>query len=73
MRQISIPEQLADEIRDWAHDQLAAWPDDTAFHHHLKFLLQQLDEGLPTADDVRGIMAQGPKGKKPGKSALGRA
>ena len=54
---IEISRLLVDELRDWAKDQSDAWPSETAYQDDLADLLRQLDADLPTADHVRGIMA----------------
>lgn len=54
---IEIKPRLADVLRDWAKDEIEAWPDETMYQADLADLLRQLDADLPTADDVRGIMA----------------
>lgn len=54
---IEVDELMASEIRQWAQDEADAWPSDTAFQAGLADLLRQLDDGLPSAADVRGIMA----------------
>ena len=48
--------QLADELRQWAKDERGAWPKDTLYQTELFDLLRQLDQGLPTVEDVRGIL-----------------
>ena len=55
--QIEIGEALADELRQWVQDERDRWPPDTAYQTDLARLAVQLDAGLPSADDVRGIMA----------------
>lgn len=56
MYTLKVSDRMADEIRDWAKDQQDYWPDDTEYQRDLSSLLRQLDAGLPTADDVRGIL-----------------
>ncbi len=52
---LTVSDRLADELRDWAYDETSNWPDDTAYQDDLEKMVMQLDEALPTADDVRGI------------------
>lgn len=54
---IEIKPRLADVLREWAKDEADAWPSETMYQEDLADLLRQLDEGLPTARDVRGIMS----------------
>ena len=60
---IEISERLADELRQWVQDERDHWPKDTAYQTDLAHLAAQLDAGLPSAADVRGIMAQSEEGK----------
>ena len=53
---VELSDRLADEIREWAHDEHLYWPSDTAYQDDLMGLMRQLDATLPTAEDVRGIL-----------------
>lgn len=41
--QISISEKMAEELKAWAEDEKAFWPEDTQFQGELSDLLTQLD------------------------------
>ncbi len=57
--QVTISDQLADELRTWVEDQLDEWPGRTQYHRDLEELHRQLDANLPTASEVAGIMQLG--------------
>lgn len=61
---ITVSDRIADELRQWAQDEAERWPPDTAFQRDLAALRDQLDAGLPTAEDVRGILSGIGEGKE---------
>ena len=57
---VHLSKRLADEIMDWAKEQRDDWPDDTDYQMDLADLFHHLDAALPSAEDVRGILADTP-------------
>lgn len=41
--QIKVSERMAEELKTWAEDEKAFWPEDTQFQEELSDLLKQLN------------------------------
>lgn len=51
-RTLRISARMAEEIQQWASDELGMWPRDTAYAADLESLLAQLTAEQPTPDAV---------------------
>lgn len=56
-RTLRISAKLAEEIQQWASDELGMWPRDTAYAADLESLLAQLTAAQPSRVDVSGAVS----------------
>lgn len=54
-RTLRISARMADEIQQWASDELCQWPRDTAYAADLESLLAQLTAAQPAPDAVAEV------------------
>lgn len=67
---VPIPIRLAKEFRDHVADEMAAWPDDTAYQDDLRAFASALDAApLPPAPEAGGWMP--PEDRKDGYRCMG--
>lgn len=58
---LNISAALADELCEWPQDMQELWPQNTIFQADLADLRRQLDQDLPSHEDVCGILRPTPK------------
>ena len=55
-RTLRISARMAEEIKQWASDELSQWPRDTAYADDLENLLSQLTAAAPAPDAVARLV-----------------
>ena len=55
-RTLRISARMAEEIQQWASDELSQWPRDTAYVDDLENLLSQLTAAAPAPDAVARLV-----------------
>ena len=57
-RTLRISARMAEEIQQWASDELSQWPRDTAYAADLENLLSQLTAAVPAPDAVARLRTE---------------